>query len=111
MMQPEFCPHACERVEFRQTMTSWLLFVGPRVFKIKKPRRLGFMDATTPSKRYRLCQDEVLLNRQMAGDVYLGVRAIVGSPGGYVLAEDHSDTSSNAQVFAVVMRGLPRECF
>jgi aminoglycoside phosphotransferase family enzyme len=111
MMRPEFYPHPCERVEFRQTNTSWLLFAGPRVFKIKKPTRFGLVDATTPSKRYRLCRDEVLLNRAIAGDVYLGVSAIAGMPGEYVLAEDHSETSSNAQEFAVVMRRLPSDRF
>jgi uncharacterized protein len=107
MMRPEFYPHSCERVEFRQTMTSWLLFAGSRVFKIKKPARLGLMDATTPPKRYRLCQDEVLLNRQIAADVYYGVSVILGTAGRYVLAEDDSEISSDAQEFAVVMRRLP----
>jgi len=107
MMRPEFYPHPCERVDLRQTMTSWLLFAGPLVYKIKKPLRFGLADSTTPLKRFRLCQDEILLNRPIAADVYYGVSAIVGTPGKYVLAKDHSETSSDAQEFAVVMRRLP----
>jgi uncharacterized protein len=111
MRRPEFYPHHCDQVEFRQTMTSWFLFAGPLVYKIKKPARIGFVDATTPLKRYRLCRDEVLLNRPLAADVYLGVSAIVETPDGYDLADDPSDRSSTAYEFAVVMRRLPSDRF
>jgi hypothetical protein len=111
MMRPEFYPHPCDRVELQQTVTSWLLFAGSLVYKIKKPIRFGLADATTPLRRYRLCQDEVFLNRPIAGDVYLGVRTIIGTPAGYAFADDHSNTASSAQEFAVVMRRLPSDRF
>ena len=111
MMRPKFYPHPCDRVELRQTMTSWLLFAGSLVYKIKRPLRFGLTDATTPLKRYRLCQDEILLNRPLAADLYLGVSSIAETLAGYVLTGETSDRPSRAREFAVVMRRLPSDRF
>ncbi len=51
MMQAEFYPHSCERVELSETLTAWLLFAGELVYKVKKPVRLSFVDAGTPAQR------------------------------------------------------------
>jgi uncharacterized protein len=61
MTREDFYPHSCPKIEFSQTMTSWLFFVGDFVYKVKKPVRFSFVDAGTPAKRFQLCQDEVLL--------------------------------------------------
>lgn len=92
-------------------MTSWLLFADSLVYKIIKPLRLGSLDATTPANRYQLCQDEVFLNRQVAGNVYLGVSSIADVSGGFVLVNDPQDKTADVREFAVVMRRLPQDRF
>jgi len=108
MMTPDFYPHHCDRVELFQTMMSWLLFAGHFVYKVKKPVRFPFIDASTPAKRYQLCQDEMTVNRRLSPDVYLGVVGIGKTQSGYELV-DHlaSCARSHIREFAVVMRRLP----
>ncbi|HKU43931.1 MAG TPA: AAA family ATPase [Polyangiales bacterium] len=50
------------------------VFLGPeRVFKLKKPVQLGFLDFSTLERRRRYCHAELELNRRLAPDVYLDV--------------------------------------
>ncbi len=65
----------------RETHISTVFFVGDRVYKLKKPVTLDFIDLSTPSARARLCQREVALNRRLAPDVYLGVVEVIGTDG------------------------------
>jgi len=78
-----------------ETHVSVLLFLGERVFKLRKPLRFDFADFSTPSARAEDCRREVELNGRLAPDVYLGVAEVV--LGGRVL--EH----------CVVMRRLPAE--
>ncbi|MFI7542521.1 AAA family ATPase [Actinoplanes sp. NPDC049599] len=79
-----------------ETHTAVLFFLGDRVYKLKKPVDLGFLDFRSRADRERVCHREVELNRRLAPDVYLGVADIHG-PDGTVC--DH----------LVVMRRLPAE--
>ena len=108
MMRPELYPHPCEQVEICQTMMSWVLFAGQFAYKIKKPLRFPFYDATTAAKRCQLCADEVMLNRRLAPEVYIGVRCIVQRRHGYALTES-LDGGDDVREFALVMRRLPSE--
>jgi uncharacterized protein len=78
-----------------ETHISLLFFVGERVYKLRKSIDLGFVDFTDRSTRLADCHHEVMLNRRLAPDVYLGVADLrfQGQP------VDHM----------VVMRRLPRE--
>ncbi|MFA7667531.1 MAG: AAA family ATPase [Burkholderiaceae bacterium] len=67
------------RVRCIETHISWVLLDGEHAWKLKKPLRLGFIDATSAETRGRLCHDEVRLNRRLAPDVYLDVVPIRGS--------------------------------
>ena len=60
-------------VERLETHISWVFLVGERVFKLKKPVSLGFLDFSTLEKRKRACDAEISLNRRLAPDVYRGV--------------------------------------
>ena len=79
-----------------ETHTAVLFFLGDRVYKLKKPVDLGFLDFSTPEARRQACLREVDLNRRLAPDVYLGVADVVGVDGEVC---DH----------LVVMRRLPPE--
>jgi len=77
-------PHV---VEVRETHISWVFLAGDRAYKLKKPVTLPFVDYATPDRRWAMCEEEVRLNRRLAPDLYLGVRAVVATPeGGATLA-------------------------
>jgi aminoglycoside phosphotransferase family enzyme/predicted kinase len=56
-----------------ETHISTLVFMGDRVYKYKKPVKFGFLDFSTPELRRMACRNEVVLNRRLAPDVYLGI--------------------------------------
>jgi uncharacterized protein len=104
MMQPAFYPHPCQSVEPVQTLTAWLLFAGEFVYKVKAPVHFSFVDARTPARRYRLCRDEIELNRRLAPEVYLGLSGITG---GYELVPNATMNGPGVCEFAIVMQRLP----
>lgn len=62
-----------------ETHISWVLLDGEHAWKIKKPVRLPFLDASALATRARLCREELRLNRRLAPSIYLDVVAIRGS--------------------------------
>jgi len=87
-----------------ETHISWVLLAGERVYKIKKPVDLGFLDFTTLEKRRHFCHEEVRLNRRLTTDVYLGVAPIGGRPPHAIM-----DAQGHPAEFAVMMRRLPKD--
>lgn len=59
-----------------ETHISRLYFVGDRVYKVKKPVRLAFLDSSDLDRRRFYCEEELRLNRRTAPDVYLRVAPI-----------------------------------
>lgn len=64
-----------------ETHISVLVSIGDRVYKLKKPVSMGFLDFSDRGLRERACRREVELNRRLAPDVYLGVADVVGEDG------------------------------
>jgi aminoglycoside phosphotransferase family enzyme/predicted kinase len=64
-----------------ETHVSILFLVGDRVYKLKKPVSLGFLDFSTREAREAVCHREVELNRRLTPDVYLGVADVMSSDG------------------------------
>lgn len=56
-----------------ETHISTLVFMGDRAYKFKKPVKFGFLDFSTPQLRRVACHNEVVMNRRLAPEVYLGV--------------------------------------
>jgi aminoglycoside phosphotransferase family enzyme/predicted kinase len=81
-------------METAETHTATLFFLGDRVYKLKKPVDLGFIDFRTREARLAACEAEVTLNRRLAPDAYVGVADIRDGDG---VLRDHM----------VVMRRLP----
>jgi len=73
LQDPQIYPDKPVKVDLVQTHISAVFLAGEHVYKVKKPVNLGFLDFTTLEKRKFYCQEEVDLNRRLAGDVYLGV--------------------------------------
>ncbi len=44
MAEASFYPHRPETVELRETALSWVFIAGDRVYKVKKPIVLPFLD-------------------------------------------------------------------
>ena len=82
LLDPVTSPLAAgAEIELIETHISWVFLTGSRVYKVKKPVDLGFLDFTTLPRRRATCEDEVRLNRRLAPDVYEGVVEITGTPG------------------------------
>jgi aminoglycoside phosphotransferase family enzyme/predicted kinase len=75
-------------VVVHETHASWVFVAGDRAYKVKKRVALDFLDYSTLASRRSACREEVRVNQELAADVYLGVRAIVKSQGGFRLAPE-----------------------
>ena len=64
-----------------ETHVSRLVFLGDRVYKVKKPVQFAFLDFSTVEARAEACLREVQLNRRLSPDVYLGVLEVVSPLG------------------------------
>ncbi|MDP3895287.1 MAG: hypothetical protein Q8Q62_01285 [Mesorhizobium sp.] len=49
---------------------SWVFLTDTRVYKMKKPVRFAFLDFSTIARRRFFCEEEVRLNRRLAGRTY-----------------------------------------
>lgn len=97
-----------EVAEIRETHTGIVVLVGSRAFKAKKAVVTDFLDFRTAQDREAACRREVLLNRRLAADTYLGVAHLVGlvgeEPEPVVVMRRHPD----AQRLATMLRfGAP----
>jgi aminoglycoside phosphotransferase family enzyme/predicted kinase len=90
-----------EGVEIRETHISWVFIAAERVYKVKKPLVLPFLDYGTPARRRSMCRAEVALNRRLASGLYIGVRSLVPAPGGLRLANEDDVAAVD---YAVEMR-------
>lgn len=74
--------HGGAAVERIDTHISTLFLVGDRVFKLKKPVHLPFLDFSTIEARRAACAAEVEINRRATPDLYVGVRRLTRAAGG-----------------------------
>jgi len=88
MLNPEVYDHPVGNIELIETHISWVLLTGDFAYKIKKPVNFGFLDFSTLEKRHRYCEAELILNRRMAPDIYLGVVSISDKHGKPVFSDD-----------------------
>src|SRR5579864_1614828 len=79
---------APDTVAIRETHMSWVFMAGDRVYKLKKPVRFSYLDFSTLDRREAACRAEVLLNRRLAPDVYLGVAPLTVSRSGLSISGD-----------------------
>jgi aminoglycoside phosphotransferase family enzyme len=67
----EAYPDQPRRVDVVETHMSWVFLTDRYAYKLKKPVRYDFLDFSTLQARHRDCEEELRLNRPLAGDVYL----------------------------------------
>ncbi len=66
-------------VTLHETHISWVLVGQKRVWKVKKPVDLGFLDFSTLARRREACEQEWRLNRRTFPELYRVVRPVFGS--------------------------------
>lgn len=76
LSDPHSYPGNPRRARLLQTHASYLVLVGRRVFKVKKPVNFGFLDFSTLEKRRYYCEREMMLNRRLCPGVHLQVLPI-----------------------------------
>ena len=104
MLDPATYPEPPEKIVHLQTHISHIFLTGGLVYKIKKPVDFGFLDFTTLAKRRYFCRQEVVLNRRLTQDIYLGVVKITSKKGRPVI-----NTQGPPLEYAVLMREMPQE--
>lgn len=65
-----------------ETHASVVFLTRDRAWKLKKPVHLIHVDQRSPEARERLCREEIRVNRELAGRVYIGLTPIVQHPDG-----------------------------
>ena len=104
LTNPKAYPHNPKTIELVQTQISFVFLAGDYVYKVKKPVDFGFLDFTTLKKRRFYCQQEVILNKRLCPDFYLGVVSITQESKGFRV-----EGNGTAVEYAVKMRPLPYE--
>jgi uncharacterized protein len=64
-----------------ETHTGVVILLGEKAYKIKKPVETDFLDFSTLDSRQHACEREVMLNRRLAPQSYLGVAHFSGPAG------------------------------
>ena len=105
LSDPAAYPQGPERVEPIETHMAWVFLTEGHAYKMKKPVRYDDMDFRTAERRQWACQEEVRLNRRLAGDVYQGVVPLVLDPNGDL----HLGGAGDAIDWLVKMKRLPAD--
>lgn len=106
LQNPQIYPHSPRKIEFVQTHISAIFMTGEHVYKIKKPVNFGFLDFTTLEKRNFYCHQEVVLNRRLCPEIYLGVVEIRWHEGRIHIGSGPGEIVD----YAVLMKQLPADC-
>lgn len=73
LRQATHYPDQPENIEVVETHMSLVFLTDQWVYKLKKPVCFDFIDFSTLEARHHNCENEVRLNRRLAGNVYQGV--------------------------------------
>lgn len=104
LRHPSAYPHVVERVAVLETLLSWVFLTGQYAYKVKKPVKLDYIDASTLSRREYLCCEELRLNRRTAPELYVDVVPICLAPDGLKVCGNGEPIE-----FAVRMRQFPQD--
>ena len=104
-LNPEFYQHFVEHIELVETHISWVFLTGRFAYKIKKPVDFGFLNFTRLEQRKYYCQQELLLNRRFAPDIYLDVLPVTES-------ENHLSLAGQGEIidYAIKMLQFDHNC-
>lgn len=103
MLDAKAYPHPVVQPTLRETHISWVILTGEFAYKIKKPVRFDFLDATSLDARQRFCEEELRLNRRTAPELYIDVVPITRDAAGALQVEG----GGTVVEYAVRMRQFP----
>lgn len=105
LLQPKCYDHPAPEIQLIQTHISWVVLAGDYVYKFKKPVNFGFLDFSDLAKRRWCCEQELLLNRRLCPDIYLGLVKITAGP------DASFQLNGNGAVieFGVKMKRMPED--
>lgn len=83
LLHPDRYDHSAQDIQLLQTHISYVILAGDFVYKFKKPVNFGFLDFSDLEKRRSCCQQELLLNRRLCPDIYLGMVEVTVESGGH----------------------------
>src|ERR1700751_5530698 len=106
LLDPESYPHHPKRVYLVQTHASYVFLGLPYVYKVKKKVNFGFLDFSSLENRRYYCEREVILNRRLCPEIYLGVIPISVNAGKLTFGEGKEIIE-----YAVKMRKLQDRYF
>jgi uncharacterized protein len=86
-----------------ETHFAWVFLAGDCAYKLKKPSGNPLNDLRSVDARRLSCEQELRLNRPLAGDIYLGVTPLVQGPDGAL----HVGGEGTVVDWLVHMRRLP----
>jgi aminoglycoside phosphotransferase family enzyme len=101
LSRPGAYPQPVSEVIRRETHMSWVFLTDDKVYKLKKPVRLPYLNFSTLNRRESACRAELDLNRRLAPDVYLDVVPISFTPRGLAIG-----ATGEVVDWLVVMRRL-----
>ena len=104
LQQAQAYNHPADNITLVQTHISFVLLAGDYVYKFKKPVDFGFLDFSTLAKRKFCCEQELLLNRRLCPDIYLGLISITRQGNGFAI-----DGSGEIVEYGVQMKRMPEE--
>lgn len=105
LLNPAFLPDKTEKVSLIQTHISIVFLADEFVYKIKKPVDFGFLNFSTLNKRRYYCNQEIMLNRRLSKDIYIGVLPIIYDGKHYRMGAGEGRIVE----YAVKMKRLPDE--
>ncbi|WP_448207465.1 hypothetical protein [Azospirillum sp. sgz302134] len=79
---PDVYPEHPRQIEAIETRLSWVFLTERHAYKLKKPKRLPYLDFTTLAARRSNGLAEIRLNRRLAPDVYRGLIGLFVGPDG-----------------------------
>jgi len=82
LLQADRYDHPAPDLRLLQTHISYVILAGDFVYKFKKPVNFGFLDFSDLEKRRFCCQQELLLNRRLCPEIYLGMVEVTVDPQG-----------------------------
>ncbi len=104
LLQPEMYDHPVEEIQLLQTHISYVLLAGDFVYKFKKPVNFGFLDFSDLDKRKFFCRRELLLNRRLCPDIYLGMVEVTEQGNRFYLDKEGATVE-----YGVKMARMPQE--
>ena len=110
LLQAQSYSHPVDKVELVQTHISYVFLAGECVYKFKKPVNFGFLDFSDLGKRRFCCEQELLLNRRLCPEIYLGLVAVCQQGDAFsLISADKANDLGTVIEYGVQMRRMPEE--